>query len=184
MRRSLFAATVIAMAAGCARTPVPAYYTLDMSEASTPAAPLKWRANIERVHMTQALARPEILIKKSPTEVEYYALARWVGDLDALVTEKLELEWSNSAPDARPLELAVHLLAFEQLDTAEGAVAHAKLRVAFYPDGMGLGDQPAAVRSYEARIAASAPAPGPVVEALSEALDQVAAQIAADFARL
>ena len=48
---------------------------------------------VERVRMTEALSRSEIMVLASPTRIEYYATDQWAGDLAELVRQKLKTEF-------------------------------------------------------------------------------------------
>ncbi|MBN2309055.1 MAG: membrane integrity-associated transporter subunit PqiC [Candidatus Hydrogenedentes bacterium] len=187
--RRLAVLALAALAVSCARSPVPRYYTLDMTR-SAGAAPGP-ALEVGRLRTHDALSRADILIKKSPTEIEYYAAHRWAAPLEELIREKLDVEFGARAADADASEtagaerliLSGVVLAFEQVDAAAGAEAHIKLDLAFRPSGASAYDAPLFERVYETSVAAAAD-PCAVVEALSRALEELAAQIRADAARI
>jgi uncharacterized lipoprotein YmbA len=174
---------VIAIAAiGCASAPQPRYYTLDMAPSGALAS--RYNVHVDRLRPHDALTRNEILIKKSSTEVEYYALDRWVQGLGELVTEKLNAEFGAKTNDRETLVVSGEILAFEQVDTPDGAESHIKLDLSIWPDGVSRYDKPLYSKTYETRVPTPRPTPGATVEALSRGLNALAAEIAADAGRL
>jgi uncharacterized lipoprotein YmbA len=156
------------------------YYTLDMrpSGGAQPAANLQ----VEAIRVGEALARKDILILASPTEVEYYARGQWVAALDQLVRDKLHAEFGPRRPEAPDLFLNVEVIAFEQVDVPDGADALARMHVTAHGSRAALYETPLFEQTYEARLPAPAPGAGGVVEALSRCTEQIAARLAADLA--
>ncbi len=167
--------------AGCASAPKVRYFTLDM-ESSGQSSP-QVNLAVERIRVGEALARKDILIKKSPTEIEYYAAAQWAANLDELVANKLRSEFGPKHDGAAMVVVAGELLAFEQVDVPGGAEAHVRLAAMFRwpeatpPEGLPF------ERVYDVRLRAASPTASAVVEALSKCLEQIAASMAADAAR-
>ena len=167
------------LCAGCVSTPAPEYFTLNM-EPSGKVHLQKYNVDVDRLLPAEALERNQILIKTSPTQVEYYERAMWVERLDALVREKLQSEFGPDQ-DSRPtLRLSGDILAFEQVDTKAGADALLKFNLEFRKDSASPYDMPLFSKTYELRLAASAKSPGAVVQALSQGVEQLAARIATD----
>lgn len=167
--------------AGCASTPKVRYFTLDM-ESSGQSSP-QVNLVVERIRVGEALARKDILIKKSPTEVEYYAAAQWAANLDELVANKLRSEFGPKHDGAVTVVITGELLAFEQVDVPGGAEAHVRLAAMFHrPESASPQDLPFE-RIYDVRLRAASPAASAVVEALSRCLEQLAAAMAADAAQ-
>jgi len=175
IRAAVLAAYVLA---GCATSPPMRYYTLDMQCAST--APHGVHIGIEHLRLAQPLARREIMIQASPTQLDYYALDQWAATLDELVAHKLEAEFGECAEATRDLVLRGRILAFNQVDVPGGAQAHAKIAVALYEPGARLHEPPLFEKTYEARGPATEPTAPAVVEALSRCLEEVAAAIVED----
>jgi ABC-type uncharacterized transport system auxiliary subunit len=138
---------------------------------------------VVNVRTVDALGRPELLIKKSAIELEYYAVDRWAGALDELVEQKLEAEFAGTrAPfddDQTSVPIEVEVLAFQQEDTADGARASVRLRVEL----TGGGGETAGPIVYAAQRDV-APNPSAVAEGLSRALEEIAKGIARDANRL
>lgn len=167
---------------GCASTS-PSYYTLDM----TPAAQqLTGPNHLVAAHFVanESLTNRQILIKKSPVEVEYYAASEWAAGLDQIVAEKLQAEWGTYAGQEQSLDVSGVILAFEQIDTPEGADAHVKLAISIRKAGESRYAPALLEKTYQCRRTAAAPAPREVVLALDGCLAAVAAEIAADAAQL
>ena len=200
MGKRIIATVVAGIVAGCAHSPAPRYYTLDMNRSEAAAASATRPCNIDvgRLRPGQALARTDILIKKSSTEVEYYVAERWAAGLDELVPQKLEVEFGPDAPGRPTIVVSGTILAFEQVDPSaasktgqtpgnsgrEPPSVHAKLDLAFHPEDASRYDKPLFEKVYDSWLPASSADPGAVVRALSEALEKLAADIAADAAAL
>jgi len=181
MKRILAGGMIVFVLAGCASAAKVRYFTLDMdpSGQSTPQVNLV----VERIRAGEALARKDILIKKSPTEIEYYAAAQWAANLDELVANKLRSEFGPKHDGAATVTVAGELLAFEQVDVPGGAEAHVRMAAMFRcsedapPEGLPF------ERIYDVRLRAASPTAPAVVEALSRCLEQIAASMAADAVR-
>lgn len=181
-------------AVACATLSNPLYFTLDMS---TPAGQgagytaLEHRqVSVDTIRVTDKLVRRDILIRVGETEVEFYQDTKWVARLPDLVAEKLATEFmpppQPTAEEPPVLLLHGDLLAFEQVDAADGSVyAHIRLRARLRPEGRG---RHAAVheRLYEFRepVTAHGPMPKVVVEKLSHGLEAIAAEVARDANRI
>lgn len=169
----------LAWLAGCATVVQMQYFTLDLRD-SDPAAPPA-AICVERITLAEPLSRKDILIQKTPTQIEYYATAQWAAGINDLVTQKLESEFGEVSCDANPYLLSGILYEFEQVDTENGAEAHAKFAAELRA---GRYEEPVLKKTYMERIPAVEPAPGAVVEALSRCVERIAAQIMADAAAL
>jgi len=119
--------TVVLGAVGCTSTPAPRYYTLDM----TPSTQRELPCNImvDRLRPAESLVRSDILIHKTPTQVEYYALDRWAASLGELVAHKLNAEFGPIDEQRETIFLTGEILAFEQVDVPGGAQAHINIEV-------------------------------------------------------
>jgi uncharacterized lipoprotein YmbA len=164
----------VMLVAGCASTPQYRYYTIDMQ----PGAKIESAVQLVavRLDVNQALQRPEILIRTSPTQVEYYALDRWASDLQEQVTEKLRTEFGTSVSGAKRLNLVGTLMSFEQVDAPTGAEVQVKLEV--------IVDSLTFQKIYQRREPAAAATAPAVVEALSRATEAIASELAADLAQV
>lgn len=181
MKQAILALAVL-VAMGCASVPNIRYYTLDM----TPSGKAQPRCNlkVERLRPSDALARKDILIKKSPTEIEYYALDQWAANLGEVVSEKLTSEFGPIVQGRKTLLIAGVIQGFEQVDTADGAAGHIKLDLAFRPEGESRYEPPLLEKVYETSVAAERASPTAVVRALSRGLERLAGEIADDAGKL
>lgn len=186
MRHAAIAAALLAAlgASGCFTfKPELKYYTLDMRPSG--AAETGANLHVETVRVGEALARKDILILASPTEVEYYARGQWVAALDQLVRDKLHAEFGPRRPGAPDLFLAVEVIAFEQVDLPDGgADALARMHVTAHESRAAIYETPLHEQTYEARLRADRPGAGGIVEALSRCVERIAADLAADLAAL
>jgi uncharacterized lipoprotein YmbA len=140
---------------------------------------------VERLRPAEPLARRELLIQKSPTEIEYYARDRWAADLGELVAQKLEAEFGPAPDGAKILVISGAILSFGQADLpGGGAEAHIKLKLAYRPAGVSRYVKPLLEKTHEVRFETKAATPAAVVKGLSEGLERVAADIAADASGL
>lgn len=174
--RLLLTAAVTVLAA-CMSTPAPRYFTIDMRPSGEANAPCGVR--VERLRAVEPVARREIMIKASPTEVEYYASDLWVADLGELVQEKLNAELSQDKNSAPAVLVSGSVLAFEQVDAPDGAEAHIKLELVFRQAGARRSDS-ALEKTYEVCVETDNNIPEAVVEALSRGLEEIAREIARD----
>ena len=181
MMRKVLPSLALLVLAGCASTPSIQYFTLNMTPAGTPGGV---NIVVDDLRVSEAVTRKDIMIKTSPTEVEYYATAQWVASLSELVAEKLQAEFGPAAGEGPVLLLSGRLLAFEQVDVNGGAQAHLKLAVTLADSGASRSEPPLLEKAYVVREPADAAAPGAVVRALSACVEQAAARIQADAAAL
>jgi uncharacterized lipoprotein YmbA len=144
------------------------------------ATSARYTIQVDRLRVSEALAPRAILIKLSPTEAEYYADHLWLGTLEEQIREKLHAEFGSHAAGRRTVLMVGTVLAFEQVDTPEGADAHVKLDVAVRFKEADQYAAPALKKQYELRVPAAAPTPREAVKALSHAVEQVAKEITRD----
>ncbi len=173
-RFGLGAVCIWAMA--CATTPEPNYFTLDMR--SSGAVQAACDIDVTGIRPSDALSKSEILIERSPTEIEYYAVARWAEGVGHLVRHKLDIEFGQGHSNPRVIMQGT-ILAFGQVDRPGGADAHIMLSLRMRDD---KNAESSFERIYEARIPAKTSSASAVVEALSHGLEQLAVEIAADAA--
>ena len=170
------------LAAGCASSPGPDLYTLNMQASAEAGSPVN--LTLTRLRVAEALQNKRILIKKSPTEIEYYAAAQWAAGLDELLAEKLAVEFGPLDPARKTMVVSGILLAFEQVDSPAGGEAHVRLALEFRNEGSSHYAKPALARTYDVWLPASSATPGGIVESLSVCLEKVARQIVADASAL
>ena len=164
--------------AGCARTPEPIFYTLDMRSSGefTP----RWNLEIDRLRPTEALARQGILIEASPTEITYYADALWASGLEELVAEKLSTEFGPASNDRATVMASGKIQHFAQQDTPEGAQAHIQLDITYQWAEADRDDAPLLHKVYRAQVPSPSLAVSDVVTAMSQGLEAIAAEMAED----
>jgi len=182
MKRIMTLLLLAVLAGGCASSPEPSLYTLNMEPSAQAGSPV----NIEmtRLRVAEALQNKRILIKKSPTEIEYYAAAQWAASLDELLAEKLALEFGEEEPNRETMVLNGSLLAFEQIDDPAGPVAHVRLAIEARKEGASQYSKPELAKIYDVREPAESPGPGGIVKSLSQCLEETARQIVADISAL
>lgn len=168
----------VAMLTGCASAPQYRYYTIDMQQVAQIQAPVPLDGVTIKVN--EALARPEILVRTSSTQIEYYALDRWASGLEEQVAEKLKTEFAGASPSLPGILVRGTLMAFEQVDTPDGAEVRIKLDVHAYSASA---SQTIDVKKL---YTASQPMEGlgaaAAVEALSRAMEAIAKELAVDLA--
>ena len=128
--------------------------------------------------------RTDIMAMTSPTQIEYYALDRWVASLGELVPTKLGAEFGPPQNGRRTILVSGTILAFEEVDTPTGADAHIKLDLAFRNEGASRYEEPLLRKHYEGSFPAESRTPAAVVNALSAGLAQLAVSIAQDANQL
>jgi len=182
LRPCTLVAVAALAAAGCASVS-PVYYTLDMTPSGN-VAPGPHHLVAAHFTVGEALISRQLLIKKSAVEVEYYAASEWAAGVDKLVAEKLQTEWGTYGGQDRSLDVSGIVQAFEQIDTPQGADAHAKLAIAIRNAGESRYAPALLEKVYQCRRPADDATSLAVVEALNRCLEQIAAEIAADAAAL
>ena len=166
------------MAVGCVTAPAPRYFTLDMHPAGQAKAPVNIR--VERLRESESIARKDILIQKNPTRIEYYAVDRWAAGLGEMIAQKFAVEWGTDEDSRATYVMSGTVLEFGQVDTPQGAEAHARMALEIRPNGTSRYEEPAFRKTYDVRRPAAAPTPPAVVEALSRCVEAIAAELAAD----
>jgi len=144
----------------------------------------QYNIDIDRLCPAEALTCMDILIMKSPTEIEYYARDRWVAGLSELVGEKLESEFGQDVDERTTIIISGRILAFGQVDTADGAEAHIKLDLELRREGMSRYDKAIFEKTYERSLSVEPGGPAAVVDTLSQGLEMIAREISADVDRL
>lgn len=183
IQHCLLVAGLSLLAFGCLSTPDTRFYTLNMAP-SGGTQPGSVHLDIVRVQTLESLARAEILIQTSPTQIEYYAEDTWSASLQELIAEKLRAELGEKKPGQQSVDLTLKVQAFQQVDIANGAEAWAKLTAEVRTPGASMYAVPLFERTYEAHVPASAPEPNAIVLALGICLEQIAAQLATDTQNL
>ena len=181
MYRKYCIALLMAFVAGCLSVPEPNYFTLDMRSSGRVHA--RFVVEEVRIRPGEAVARREIMIRTSPTQVEYYATQRWAADLGEQLSEKLKTEFGHSNGEEARVRIAGDLLAFEQVDTRDGADARVKLDLVVTLESKNGEASWSFRKIYETVVAAEAPNAPAIVEALSRGLESIAAELAEDLAR-
>lgn len=189
MRRILVLALTAVALAGCLSAPKLKYHTLDFT-ASESVEPLPINIVIDQLRAAEPLRRDGIMIKKSRTEIEYYAEHLWAAALAEQVSQKLASNFAPIDPEKDTVLIYGTIVAFEQLDDADGAKAYVRLDLQFRPEGASRYVKPLLEKSYANNwnTEASVASPGDsvdetvdaVVQALSDRLRDLAPQIRAD----
>ena len=178
MQRHGVAFVICVLAVGCVSTPSISYYTLDMVPVAEDAPDLN--VVVEKMDVSEMLARKDILIRSSATQVEYYATHQWAASVDELVQEKLTAILGPRMPDRKTLVVHGVVQDFGQVDVDGGAEASVRLALEFRDASARQYDAPLMEKVYVARErAASASAPE-VVRALSRCVDHIASEIMID----
>lgn len=189
MKRILAIACTAMALAGCLSAPKLKYHTLDFTTPQVIEA-LPINIVIDQLRAAEPLRRDGIMIKKSRTEIEYYAEHYWAAALAEQVSQKLESEFAPVDPEKDTILIYGDIVAFEQVDDASGAKVYVRLDLQFRPEGASRYEKPLLEKSYTNDYAgeASVAAPGAsadqtveaVVQALSDRLSALAPQIRAD----
>lgn len=157
-------------------------HTLDM----TPSGKAVARMNIDvsALRRSDALGRNSILIRPNATSVEYFPQDRWASNVSNLVAEKLESEFGAPETGRETVQLTGSIVAFERLDSAQGAAGHVKLDATLQGDSEGARERPLLWKMYEATAPAENNSAAAVAVALSRALEEIAVSVAADSKRI
>lgn len=176
--RWMLIGVIVAGVVGCSSVPETNFYTFDMNPSGRVNSDIAIR--FDRLDTAEALARPDIMILTSPTEVEYYGTHSWVSGLRELVAQKLKNEFS-SQPGAKTFLVSGKIIALRQEDTEDGANAHIELYLEVFRINSIRDEKPILQRQYSVTENADSAEPGDVVKALSGALETIAEQFAADL---
>lgn len=182
MKKFLTLVVMAGLVAGCATSPAPSLYTVNMTPSPTAGSPVN--IAIVRLRIAESLHNKRILIKKSPTEIEYFVMAQWAASLDEILREKLAAEFGPIDPERPTFAISGALQAFEQIDMPSGNEAHVKLDLEVRRDGESQYAPPVIARVYEVSLPVAADSAGGVVESLSACLESVARDIVSDIAKL
>lgn len=175
------AAVVLCGVAGCARTHETRYYTLDMAPAGTEAG--AFNLAVGRIRASESLTNRKLQIRRSPTEIEYYASDQWASSIPEMVTEKLKAEFGAYQNTLPTLDVSGDILAFEQEDRAGGAVARIRMALELRRSGDSAFDQPLMAKTYDIAVDAADAKPQAVAAALSRGVERLAAEIRRDAAQ-
>ena len=173
---------LVVTTSSCATRPPTRYYTLDMRY-SAQAQPA-FNFNVERFRVAQALSRDEIMIKTSPTEVEYYATDQWVANIGELVARKLQIEMGPRKEERTDLVIMGTIQAFEQLDTPDGTQVQIELDIEVRDSISSRYVAPLFQHRYRDVRSAENNNPASTVRALSFGLEAIAQAIAEDTRHL
>jgi ABC-type uncharacterized transport system auxiliary subunit len=140
----LFAVAAAFLAAGCASAPVKQYYTMNyvpepMKERRNPSA-YPYSVRIKKFDIEEAYARPQIVYRKSPFEMQYYFFRVWAVKPVDMVSDLLEKHLASAnlvshvirrldegvKPD---YELSGKIEALEEYDNENVWFAHFALRI-------------------------------------------------------
>lgn len=173
-------ATLMLGASGCVSTPKNRFYTLDM----TPSGKIQTAPalQIELIRPIEMLNRREILVRKSPTEIEYYAGACWASAINELVSQKLKAEWGEGTKADHAIVVWGTLLECGQVEESMGSKAHLRLQLMFRPKGTSRYDTPLFEKVYDVTKPVSRATPDQVAVALTRCLEEMARQITDDVA--
>lgn len=172
---------LVAILTGCVSVTESNYFTLDMR--SSGQVESSFALEDVRIRPGEAVSRPEIMIRTSPTEVEYYATQRWAADLGEQLGEKLKSEFGQPSGSSPGVKIVGTLLAFEQIDTEGGADARVKLDVSVSLASLNGESAISFSRIYEIVVRADEAAAPAVVRALSRGVESIAGELAEDLAR-
>ena len=182
MRGMPVLSVLLCVLCACASAPKIDFYTLGM-ESSGGTQP-DVNLVVERLRTTEALARSQIMISASATQVEYYASDQWAGSVGETVQQKLTAEFGPFVKDRRTLTVSGTVLACEQVDVAGGAEARMKLGIVIRDPAKPRYEAPLLEKTYEASRSVSEPSSAAVVKGLSQCAERIAAEIAADASTL
>jgi ABC-type uncharacterized transport system auxiliary subunit len=135
---------LLALLAGCASAPVKQYYTLNyiaepMSRRINPS-PYPYTIRIKKLDIEEAYARPQIVYRKSPFEMQYYFYRVWAVKPVDMVSDLIEKHMASANivshvvrrldEGAKPdYELSGKIEAIEEYDNESVWFAHFAIRL-------------------------------------------------------
>ncbi len=184
MKKLLTVLALLGLMAGCATSsPTPRLFTVDMSPSAEAGSPVNIR--ISRLRVAEPLQSKRILIKKSATEIEYYATAQWAANLDEVLREKMAAEFGPTDTERPTFVLSGMLQSFEQVDMpGSGNEAHVKLALEVRKDGVSQYSPPEISKIYEVSVPLEGESAGDVVDGLTTCLETIARTIVTDISAL
>ena len=179
MKLSVIGAVALAALAGCASTPTPRYFTLDMRPAGLEDVPAS--VTVERLRPVQELDRAGMLAHTSPIEITYDMRDQWASSVGEQVAHKLAVEFAAPG-DGRPsVVLSGRILEFDLVPGGEGPTAHARIEATFRAATASRHGPPLMQGTYEARAPLEDAGPAALAQGLSRAIETIAAAMAADL---
>ena len=182
MKKYIAIIALAGLISSCATSPSPSIYTVNMDPSSNAGSPVN--VSVGRLRVSESLLNKRILIKTSPTEIEYYATAQWAASLDEMLREKLAVEFGPIDTSRPTYVVSGALQSFEQVDMASGSEAHVKLSLEVRKDGVSQYATPEISNVYEVSLPIEEESAGGVVATLSVCLETVARAIVTDIAAL
>lgn len=184
MKRMLTVLALLGLMAGCATSsPTPRLFTVDMTPSAEAGSPVN--IAVGRLRVAEPLQSKRILIKKSATEIEYYATAQWAANLDEVLREKMAAEFGPTDTERPTYVISGMLQAFEQVDMAEsGNKAHVKLALEVRKDGVSQYSPAEITKIYDVSVPLTGESAGGVVDGLTVCLEMIARAIVTDISAL
>ncbi|HOK09525.1 MAG TPA: ABC-type transport auxiliary lipoprotein family protein [Candidatus Hydrogenedens sp.] len=126
---------------GCISAPPLHYYTLEWSlkHQQDTSQPL-W-LQVASIKLAEPLKRKEIMIRKSPVEIEYYSTHLWASSLEELLTHKINQSFmcENLSKNTPDVYLHIDVLNFEVVEMSPQINVDVKFVVQFLnPENMKL----------------------------------------------
>lgn len=160
----------------------PRLHTLDPSPNST----LKPRYNlvVTRLRLNDTLTRADILVRNSPTSIDYYPEDRWASSLAEMIADKLNAEFGPPRNGIPTLNISGAILAFEALEASEPASARVALQLELRWADAARDAPPAKRHIYVRQYPVGSSGVPALVAALSKAVEEIAADLVNDTDQL
>jgi len=194
--QSILAVAIVALLlaiTGCGKVPVKKFYLINYDPELVKErkfdGPFPYTVRVKEFEIEQAYARPQIVYRKSPYELEYYYYRVWAVKPVRMVTDAVHKHLSASGlfshvvrrydegikPD---YELSGHIEAIEEYDSDEAWFAHIALRLKLtrMKDGRTM-----YLRSFDKRKRVFQHDPEYVIRELSQIMDFIMSQALRDI---
>ncbi|GMU92348.1 MAG: hypothetical protein AMXMBFR4_14060 [Candidatus Hydrogenedentota bacterium] len=174
---------LVVLLAGCVGSAPPRLYTLDLDSPGGVAG--EFNVEFARLRPDAHLARNELLLRKGPSEVDYYRLDQWAGNVGDLVARKLNSAFGTGEAGRPSIAVSGQVLRFEMEQQTDSAVrAVARLALEFRRKGSSPYEEPLLKKMYDAVEPLDTAAPSALAMGLSRCVDRIALAVADDLRNL
>ena len=194
--KSIMAVSIIAILlamTGCGKVPVKKFYLINYDPEPVKErkfdGPYPYTVRVKEFEIEQAYARPQIVYRKSPYELEYYYYRVWAVKPVRMITDAVHKHLSTSGLISHVIrrydegikpdyELSGYIEAIEEYDSEDAWFAHIALRIKLtrLSDGRTM-----YLRSFDKRKRVFQREPEYVIRELSQIMDFIMSQALRDI---
>lgn len=189
----LLSAVLLCIIIGCAKAPIKKFYVINYEPEPLRdrlfQSPYPYTVRIKEFSIEDAYARPQIVYRKSPFELEYYYFRVWAVKPVRMITDAVHKHMASTAlvshvvrrydEGAKPdYELSGHIEAIEEYDSEDVWFAHLAIRIRLtrISDGRTL-----YMRRFDRRKQVFQHDPEYVIREMSQIMDFIMSQVLHDI---